>query len=131
MARSRHRSFHDRNRRRVVKSRTSFQLSPLRSNSIKLSIARSFGVDDRLRPSYRKYSPPRTIYGFPAPVRTRFNPYAPKVNYARYEFKVPGRTAVCVRRSMRREVLFATGRSGGGKRRRPRRTEASSISCRR
>lgn len=48
-------------------------------------------------------------------------------------FDVPRDVAICARRSMRREVLFARRKTGRGrpKQRRPRRNEYSSISCRR
>ena len=50
----------------------------------------------------------------------------------RYEFQDPNRTLVCVRRKVRRSVIFAMRKSGkGGKRnRRARWTDKSYISCR-
>jgi len=44
-------------------------------------------------------------------------------------FSVPKRVSICVRRKERREVLFAKGKGGGGKRH-PRRNYWSSVSCR-
>ena len=43
-------------------------------------------------------------------------------------FTVPANVVTCVRRKMRREVLFAMGKSGGGKRR-PSRTWRSNVKC--
>lgn len=45
-------------------------------------------------------------------------------------FRIPKSTAVCVRRSVRKEVIHALGRAGT-KVRRPKRNAMSSISCRR
>lgn len=46
------------------------------------------------------------------------------------KFEAPQSVLVCVRRHRRREVLFAKGKGGGGKRP-PRRNAFSDISCRR
>lgn len=45
-------------------------------------------------------------------------------------FDAPKQTLVCIRRSRRKEVLFAKGRAGKGGMRPPRRSWYSSISCR-
>lgn len=47
-------------------------------------------------------------------------------------FADPKRVVICMRRGVRKEVMFALGRTGrGGKRnRRPRRSSFSSVSCR-
>lgn len=45
-------------------------------------------------------------------------------------FKHPERVLVCVRRSVRRQVLFANGRSGQRRRFQPRRNPNSNIRCR-
>lgn len=43
-------------------------------------------------------------------------------------FAVPKQTMVCVRRTIRRQVLFAKGRGGGGHKR-PRRNQWSNVRC--
>lgn len=43
----------------------------------------------------------------------------------------PRETVICLRRKIRREVLFARGGSGGGKRKKPRYNADSAIKCRR
>lgn len=47
---------------------------------------------------------------------------------AHMAFKAPKFVAICVRRKIRREVLLALGRGGGGKRR-PRRNAYSNVRC--
>lgn len=44
-------------------------------------------------------------------------------------FDAPKKTAICVRRKTRREVIFAKRKSGGGARRKPRRNTYSDIGC--
>lgn len=46
-------------------------------------------------------------------------------------FAVPERVLICNRRKERREVIFATGKVGRGRRKQPRRTPFSEISCKR
>lgn len=60
---------------------------------------------------------------------TRYN--APSFTKALVAFAEPKKLALCVRRSQRKQVLFAKG-IGGSKRpqRRPRKNEFSDISCR-
>lgn len=48
---------------------------------------------------------------------------------SRIAFKVPERVALCVRRSRRKEVLFALGRTGKGSHSPKRRNKWSSIGC--
>lgn len=49
---------------------------------------------------------------------------------AKVGFDVPDKVITCVRRKSRREVIFATGRQGGGPRKaRSRRNEASNLEC--
>lgn len=50
---------------------------------------------------------------------------------ARIAFKAPERVLVCIRRQRRKEVLHAKGKAGKVGQRKPRRSAASSISCRR
>lgn len=64
------------------------------------------------------------------------NPWRSLRNYfsqtkARVAFSNPSRVLVCVRRSIRREVLHALRKSGRRGQKPPRRTWYSSVSCRR
>jgi hypothetical protein len=43
----------------------------------------------------------------------------------------PPDAVICAKRNVRREVIFARGKGGGGHKRKPRYTEYSNISCRR
>ena len=54
-------------------------------------------------------------------------PVKPTVNLAKLYYTRPD-VMVCVRRKQRREVLFATGKAGGGHKR-PKYTETSKIIC--
>lgn len=47
----------------------------------------------------------------------------------RLAFQAPSETVVCVRRSRRKEVLFAKGKAGKRGQRRPRRSAWSDIKC--
>lgn len=46
-------------------------------------------------------------------------------------FHAPRRAIICARRAIRREVMFATNKSGRGGQRKPRRNSRSYIKCRR
>lgn len=98
-----------------------------------LQTARMNRIDGRVfRPmQFRQFERPRTIWGLKAPIShsIRINPKRRDYLHVKRTFTIPKSTAVCVRRSMRREVIFATGR-GGAKHRRPTRNATSSISCR-
>lgn len=59
----------------------------------------------------------------------RFGAVQPSQTKAVVAFAAPRETVVCVRRQSRKEVLFAKGKGGGGKRP-PKRTWLSKISCR-
>lgn len=48
---------------------------------------------------------------------------------ARLQFSAPKKVVLCVKRKMRREVIFAKNKAGGGPRKKPRRTMYSSFSC--
>lgn len=53
----------------------------------------------------------------------------PSQTKARIGFATPQNVLVCVRRKMRKEVLFALGKAGGGARRPPRRNWTSYLAC--
>lgn len=44
-------------------------------------------------------------------------------------FDVPAKTVICVRRKRRKEVLFAKGKAGAGRKRPPRRNWYSNVRC--
>jgi len=48
---------------------------------------------------------------------------------SRVTFQNRSKVAVCIRRKIRKEVIFATGSGGGGRRKKPRRTINSSVGC--
>lgn len=95
-----------------------------------LQIAQRSGVDARLfSPVPRQRRLFYSVSGYPATVRTRVKSGS---LYGQSYFTVPRSVAVCVRRSQRREVMFASQRAGRGRRvynRRSRRNASSSISC--
>lgn len=65
------------------------------------------------------------------PKAFRFGPKVYSQTKAIRAFAEPERTIVCIRRGVRKEVLFAKRKAGRGGNRRPRRNWLSSISCRR
>lgn len=88
---------------------------------------RIYGHDDRLfNPLPRAYRPAVDLGGRVA--LTRIQKRAP-LRRAKLEFVLPKKTLVCVRRGVRKEVLFAKklhGKNGG---RKYRRTRNSDIRC--
>jgi len=66
------------------------------------------------------------------PLSTPYKNLYPRVEpLHRIAPNLPKNAVVCVRRAVRREVLFATGRGGSRKKQRPhRRNETSNIHCR-
>lgn len=77
------------------------------------------------------FRPARSFGGLPSPVVIK---KAPKARPGRFlpfglSFAQPDKVALCVRRKTRREVLFAKGKGGGGRRRRPRKNWFSKVSC--
>lgn len=85
--------------------------------------AMGYGIGD-LRRYYpdRRIRPAPTLVGTLARVRRDFRDL-------RFQFDVPARVMVCVRRKVRREVMFAIGRGGGGNTRRRRRNQESNVKC--
>lgn len=63
--------------------------------------------------------------------RSSMRSWLPGALPSRLRFKSPERVAVCVRRSIRREVLHAFKKTGRGGQRKPRFSWHSQISCRR
>lgn len=74
----------------------------------------------------RRWVPDRMVFssGQAAPARRSLS----KLSSYPFAFGFPSRVAVCVRRSQRREVLFARGRAGG-RHRRPRWNASSYWRC--
>lgn len=106
-------------------------LSKLTPHTYKLSLATYSGIDQRrFNPVKKHLRPARTILGTQAPTRSTVKSNLSRKLYETHTFTLPKKTAVCIRRQSRKEVLFATGK--GGKRhnnRRSRRNQHSYISC--
>lgn len=92
-------------------------------------------IEDRRISTPGVYRPAKTFRGWSRlrilqdpvkPLRIRKRLFSHQVQFAD-----PRSTLICVRRSQRREVLFAKKRAGRGGMRRPRRNQFSSIVCRR
>lgn len=103
-------------------------------NRMRMLQIRASRIDHRLyNPTPRPFRKERLINGNPASFHTVFRSIR-KSSYptARYVFSVPKNTAVCVRRAVRKEVIFASGNGGRRLRtQRVRRTPSSDISCKR
>lgn len=89
---------------------------------------RVYHPEGRFRPALASFRPAARIVAVD-PVRK--NRIVPKQTKATLAFADPGKVFVCVRRKVRREVLFASGRGAAPKPKRPpRRNPQSQISCR-
>lgn len=64
-----------------------------------------------------------------APGRSARKGRAPSLFNAQMAFNAPSETLVCVRRSRRRQVLFARKKTGKAGQRKPRRNQWSSYKC--
>lgn len=94
--------------RRLPRS-THQRFSKVHQHSYLLNIAQNSGVDNRYyHPINKRFQPPKTIMGNPAPVKT----FVTKKLWSKSYFAVPQVTAVCVRRHQRREIMFAKGLGG-------------------
>lgn len=75
----------------------------------------------------RKFTPrpvrPRTLKAQVAKIKATVNPLL------NVSFSLPKNALVCVRRKMRKQVLFATGGAGKKFKKRPRRNENSQYHC--
>lgn len=67
--------------------------------------------DNRLFHPEQPWNPPAELPGLPARIRTDRSRFSSVPQEA---FAVPHRTAVCIRRKTRREVIFAKRRNGRG-----------------
>jgi len=120
---------------RITRQRDVFTITKRPSlsafNSQVLRVAQNNSVDDRLfYPSrYKACRQPRLISGYNAPISTTFNPY--RFLHVEERFVYPQRTAICVRRKQRKEVLFARGFAGSKRRKgtKMRKNIYSSVSC--
>lgn len=100
-------------------------LSPLTSprDVLDLEDRRQYHPEDYYRPARSVTSEDRNVN-----VKTPAKKFSPALPFG-LQFAVPDRVAVCVRRKQRREVLFAKGRGGGGRRKRPHKNWHSKVSC--
>ena len=83
-------------------------------------------------PLPKRFVAPRLTNGYKAPVKSTITTTRKANLYETQKFVLPAHTATCVRRSRRKEVLFAAGSGGRPKRiksRRSRRTQTSHIKC--
>jgi hypothetical protein len=95
--------------------------------SQQLVAARLTGSDNRLyHPAYTR--PALTVRGRIAPITLKQKRGTTSLKMAKLSFAVPSQTAVCIRRTMRRQVIFAKNKNGGGHRA-PRRNSYSNIRC--
>lgn len=86
-------------------------------------------IEDRRVYSPGRVKPSRTPRQVARVLMASSSPKSP-MNREVLSFKIPRSTAVCVRRSIRKQVIHAKRRAGT-KVRRPRRNAMSSISCKR
>lgn len=83
-------------------------------------------------PLPKRFIAPRLTNGYKAPVKSTITTTRKANLYETQKFVLPAHTATCVRRTRRKEVLFANGSGGRPKRiksRRSRRTQTSHIKC--
>lgn len=122
------------NKRRVALANANRRLpfetmSPRSMSSIALSSDRRFfHPQGLLSPAYALSRSSRILEvprAKPRPNRFRKLSVSPHIA----AFHAPERVLVCVRRSIRKEVIHALGHSGRSGQRPPRRSEFSSISC--
>lgn len=112
---------------------SSLSLTPsLRSRPARLyadlSQVQNFPLSDLFEP----VRPARMFSGVTATVGVADTPKKPKGRSQvpfRLAFEAPAETVVCVRRSRRKEVLFAKNKAGKRGQRRPRRTAWSDVKC--
>lgn len=116
-----------------------YTVSNITNNYKKIPIPDLYRVDLRLIEDRRTYTPElaRPVVGIsvsrgPARLVAKQNPAykAPSQTKALVAFAEPKKLALCVRRGIRKEVLFAKGVGGSKKpQRAPRKSEFSDISC--
>lgn len=105
------------------------RLSNIRTpQQLLLDAARLYGQDNRAYNPIRKtLRPARTVSGRIASVSL---PKYKKLSRVKFQFDVPERVTVCVRRGVRKQVLHAYKKTGRGKsQRRRRRSQHSNIRC--
>ena len=113
---------------------------PVRSLTVRLSRPPVYvprreyrDIEDRRRYHPLKlFAPPKLFSGKPARVTVQRVRRRRSVVPIGIRFLNVERVLVCARRKERREVLFATNKTGGGvRRKKPRRTPFSEVSCKR
>lgn len=100
------------------------RLPPVRSRYSPLQM-----IEDRRRWSPALRPPMRVVRRAAVPARLTERLYRGRALVGRPAFVDPRRVAVCVRRSQRREVLFATRNTGRGARAPRRRNALSDVRC--
>lgn len=88
---------------------------------------RTFDFEPGTRPARLFSGQPATV-GF-VPNVNKSKPGKPAKLYGQMAFTAPTETLVCVRRSRRKEVLFAKKKTGKGGQRKPRRSTWSDYKC--
>lgn len=88
-------------------------------------------MEDRRRFAFDPFTPPVSVRRSDRRIVVRSSVVAGKSTFGGMKFSVPERVALCAKRKIRREIMFAFGRSGGGSRRKPfnRRNYWSQFGC--
>jgi len=86
---------------------------------------RSFSFEPATRPARLFTGAVSSVWAEPAPIKKRGRSSVPY----QIAFRAPAETLVCVRRSRRKQVLFAFKKTGKRGQRKPRRSKWSSIKC--
>ncbi|AXL14960.1 hypothetical protein [Microviridae sp.] len=124
-------------RRRKVQKRTGVKTLPFTNRRLPVRSLRRQQL--RLMPDLRRYNPSRRslvgLDGAAIKISYRDNPVRRKVDTRTHMgvlASIPKQTAVCVRRKIRKEVIFAKGKAGKGTRqKKPRFNQNSKLICRR
>lgn len=115
------------------KSSRTWRVAPLNANTHVLPRPRIYIVQKvlpRLGEDHRRFHPQRKVRQLRT-LRGKRALAAPVIRDVRkpVTFHLPPQAAVCVRRSVRKQVIFASGRAGRRGQRRPRRNLNSSVRC--
>lgn len=113
----------------IASRRLPQRISVRSAQQLILDNARLYGHDNRAySPIPRMIRPARHVTGRIAATTVPRNAPLRKV---RYQFSLPSSVVVCVRRGVRKEVIFAKNKAGRNGQRKSRRTSSSHISCKR
>lgn len=87
-------------------------------------------MEDRRRHVFNVWSPPRAVRRSDARIVVRSSKVLGRATFSGLKFSVPERVALCAKRKIRREIMFARGHGGqGGAKRSYRRNRFSGIGC--